>query len=108
MTTACRTAKFVTAQLRWAVVIAFALAFSALRPGGSNQAQGVIDQIYTLPFEGQYSVGQCFSQSHKAIDYTLSDPATGGHPVLAASRGTAMRCALSQTAGEVTPPLRGD
>jgi len=54
-------------------------------------AEAVIVQMYTLPFQGQYAKTcgfGCYS-GHEGTDYKLGDPSAGGHPVVAAARGTA-------------------
>ena len=77
----------------------FVLAISA---GKAPHALAVIEQIYTLPFEGIYDItcpfgpySQCpggGSGTHYGTDYQLGDPNVGDHPVLAAKRGTVKVC----------------
>lgn len=75
-----------------AVVVA--LCALALAQESAHQAEAVIEHTYTLPFEGQYVKScefGCYS-GHEGTDYQLGDAAAGGHPVLAAARGTAKLC----------------
>ncbi len=86
------------------------LAVLAFLLGGHNAAEAS-DQIYTLPFEGQYSVSCWFQwyrdppcnypsdNFHYGTDYVLGAPLAGGHPIHAAARGTALPCALDPYAG---------
>jgi murein DD-endopeptidase MepM/ murein hydrolase activator NlpD len=57
--------------------------------GLTSNAEAVIERIYTLPFRGLY-VGTwfCGYGGHEGTDYVLGDGASGGHPVLAAARGS--------------------
>jgi murein DD-endopeptidase MepM/ murein hydrolase activator NlpD len=77
--------------VRWLwrpVAIALTLTFLASLAGSADRAGAVIVRMYTLPFEGQYSIGQVYWDEHRAIDYTLGTAGAGGHPILAAARGT--------------------
>ena len=71
-----------------------ALALLAWQAASPRDSQAVIEQIYTLPFEGQYSISCAFGcySGHAGTDYKLGNPNVGDHPVLAARRGTAKLC----------------
>jgi hypothetical protein len=66
--------------------VVFLFAFLAVRSAAPGVSHAVIEPIYTLPFEGQYSIGQVYWDEHRAIDYTLGTAGAGGHPVLAAAQ----------------------
>ena len=72
------------------------LAVFALRFGAAIETQADIEEIYTLPFEGEYDMTcgfGCYTDPfHYGTDYQLGDTAAGGHPVLAAARGKAKLC----------------
>lgn len=67
----------------------------------AHDSHAAIQQIYTLPYQGQAYISCGFGcyGGHAGTDYVLGTYGVGGHPVLAAARGTAKPCARTASAG---------
>lgn len=95
------------ASLLIAVLVLLAIASNEAKPSPTD---AIIQQIYTLPFQGvsvktcgfQY-YSQCNSNRpgfHYGTDYALgSTPLIADHPVAAAAKGTVKKCPDNGTAG---------
>jgi murein DD-endopeptidase MepM/ murein hydrolase activator NlpD len=72
-------------------VLAIALSLLTFRPGASNEAEAVIERIYTLPFLDTYIITCPFGcyGGHEGTDYQLGDPDAPGEAVVAAASGAA-------------------
>ena len=83
---------------RWVILIGALLLTLGLPV--SNQAEAVIERIYTLPFYDSFQISRGFIQgSHYGIDYVVGTSGVGGEEIVAAAGGTAKPCDFSVTAG---------
>jgi hypothetical protein len=82
----------------WLTIVALVGCASLFSP---KEADGVIEQVYTLPFWDSYTLTcgfGCYS-GHQGVDYDLGVSGVVGEHVAAAASGTAKPCPLDPDAG---------